>query len=150
MRSDNLGSQPRKPGRRRGGRRGRTGRGGGEGGDKEEAKRRDQIYGKARRKLIDALKTNDFSYAAQIAASVTVSQTSVQDVVSLFLAGAEAFREGRDREWTPRPEELATDGLRYAREKTGYELTPDTRELFNNILSTNLRKIGEKKGRKYP
>lgn len=152
-----MGSQPRRSGRR-GSRRGRGRRGGGvgaggEGEDDrnaaEETRRRARIYRKARRKLVNALKSDNFSYAARIATSVTISQAPVRDVVSLFLAGAEAFREGKEEEWAPELEELVSDGLRYAQKETGYELTPDTRELFSSILATNLRRVGEKKGRKY-
>jgi hypothetical protein len=149
-----LGSQTRRSdrggGRRGKGGRGELGKGAGEGGGREEEKERYRIYQKATARRDNALRTRDFSYAAQIATSVVVSRAPVQEAISLFLAGARAFSEGKEREWTPKPTELAKNGIRYAQEKTGYELTLERQQLFSNILANNLGKIAEKYRRKTP
>ncbi|MDH5461198.1 MAG: hypothetical protein OEX09_03105 [Candidatus Bathyarchaeota archaeon] len=149
-----MGSQPRRSRDRRGRRRAGSGGTGGapEGDDEkrqaEEAKQRQRIYRKARETLVGALTTKDFSYAAKIATCVTTSRASVPDVVSLFVAGAKAYSEGKDRAWKPDPTKLANSGIRYAREKTGYELSLERQQSFNSILAANLRKVGEKSRRK--
>ena len=150
-----MGSQPRRTRDRRRGDRGRSGTG--EGGDaeseeerrqNEEARERKRVYRKATQRVARALKEKNFARAAEIATFATVSQVSVQDAANLFLAGAKAFREGKVQEWKPKPTDLANNGIRYAQEKTGYELTPERRRFFSDILTTNLRKVAEKHGRK--
>jgi len=150
-----LGSQPRRSGSRRGSRKGKVGigTGGGRRGEDErkhekEVRQRKRIYQKATERLVNALKAKDFSYAADVATSITISKAPVQEIVSLFVAGARAFSEGKSRGWKPKPPELASNGIRYAQEKTGYELTPERRQFLSSILATNLRRIGEKHGRK--
>jgi len=152
-----LGSQPRRTGARRGRRRGPgRGRNGGEGGASEgederrdiEERRREQIYRKARRSLSGALRRKDYSYAAEVATSVTISRASSRDVVSLFLAGVKAFSEGEEQRWEPEPESLAAQGIRYAYDNTSYELTLEGKQLLNNILTANLRAVRQKKARK--
>lgn len=148
-----MGSQPRRKGSRRT-RRGRGGTGGegavGEDERKreEEAREINRIYRNARKKLAAALTEKNFSYAAEVATHVTVSRARIQDVVNLFVAGARAYREGKDQGWRPKPRELAGDGVRYAQEKTGYELTAARQQLFSNIIASNLRKVVEKQRRK--
>jgi hypothetical protein len=151
-----LGSQTRRSDRG-GGRRGKGGRGGvGEGAGEErrehveEGKERNRIYQKATTRRDEALRTRDFSYAARIATSVVVSRAPVQDAISLFLAGAKAFSDGKEREWVPKPTELARNGIKFAQEKTGYELTLERQQFFSSILASNLRKVAEKSGRKTP
>lgn len=149
-----MGSQSRRSTRRRGrgGRGGGGGSGGGGGGSggTSEGNERERVYRIALARANAALKSRNFSYAARIATSVAVSRTPVQDTLSLFLAGARAFNEGKEKRWEPRPPELAADGIQYAQEKTGYELTLERRRFFISILSENLRKAAEKHGRKQP
>jgi len=151
-----LGSQSRRSGRgRRGGRRsgGGGGRGGGGGGGEEnntERTEREQIYRTALGRAKAALKSENFSYAAHIATSVAVTRTPVQEAMTLFVAGARAFSEGKDKKWEPKPAELAEQGIRYAQEKIGYELGLEGQRLFSAILRDNLKKVAEKQRRKQP
>lgn len=144
-----LGSQSRRKGSRgarRGGRSG-SGSGGGGGGGTDDEKREEKqsreekrLYRRAEKKIAAALTERNFSYAAEIATSATLSLTPVQDAVSLLIAGAKAYREGKNQDWRAEPSELAIDSILYAREKTGYELPTTKQELFNKIIAANLRK----------
>lgn len=148
-----MGSQSRKSGSGRG-RRGRSkgGRGGGSGGEEGSAdeKRDERIYQKAFKKLDDALASNNFSYAANVAASISISRTSSDDLTSLILAGAKAFSEGKEKAWKQTSQTLADDGIRFAQEQTGHELPTERRQLFSNIIAANLKKVAESQGRKSP
>jgi len=79
-----------------------------------------------------------------------VSRTPVQEAMTLFVAGARAFSEGKDRKWEPKPAELAEHGIRYAQEKIGYGLTIEGQRFFSAILSDNLRKAAESHRGKQP
>ena len=146
-----MGSQPRRDkgrGTRRRSARGGTG-GRGAGGEDErkrdkETRETERIYRNASRKIADALSKKNFSYAAEIATRVTASRASVQDVVNLFVAGAKAYGEGKEHGWRPKPEQLAGDGMRFAQEKTGYELTVARQQLFSSIIASNIGKVVEK------
>lgn len=150
-----LGSQRRKKNPYRGSGGGGGGRrGGGGGGTGDDSRREEnneikQIYQKVQRKTNQALKQNDFSYAASLAASFTISKSSVNDLTALLIAGAKAFQEGKKREWKPDPSNLATTAIKDAQEKIGLKLSKPRSALFNEILSANLRDVNKKRG-KYP
>lgn len=154
-----LGSHTRKSdressrGRSRGGKGGRGESGGGkDGSDQTPPKGRDrqleQLFRKASGKLQEALASNNFSYAANIATSVATASTPVKETMNLLLAGAKAFREGKEKRWEPKPSELAEHAIAYAQQRTGYELTAEKRQLLNGILSDSLSRTAEKYGRK--
>lgn len=151
-----MGSQSRRSdsgrgrrGRSKGGRGGGGSGGGGEGGSADE-RRDERIYQKAFKKLDDALASNNFSYAANVAASISISKTPSDDLMSLILAGVKAFSEGKENAWKPASQTLADNGIRFAQEKTGHELTLERRQLFSNIIAANLKKVAEGQGRKSP
>lgn len=149
-----MGSQTRKSDkdRSRGKRRGRRGGGGGGSGEGTPPKVSDrelgQLFRKASIKLQDALASDNFSYAANIATSVATTSTPVKETMNLLLAGAKAFREGKEKRWEPKPSELAEHAIAYAQQKTGYELPTEKRQLLNQILSDSLSRTAEKYGRK--
>lgn len=150
-----MGSQRRKEEDRKTRRgRGRGGTGGGGAGGEDEGRREEQereknrIYRNARKKLVAALTKKNFSYAAEVATRVATSRTPTRDVVNLLVAGAKAYRDGRDQGWRPKPRELAGDGIRFAQQKTGYELTAPRQQLFTSIIASNLREVVEKQRRK--
>jgi hypothetical protein len=148
-----LGSQSRKPGSGRG-RRGKSKGGGGGGGGGEgsptDERRDERVYQKAFKKLEEALASNNFSYAANVAASISISRTPSDDLMSLILAGVKAFSEGKEKAWKPESRTLADSGIQFAREKTGHELTLERRQLFGNLIAANLKKVAEEQGRKSP
>jgi len=151
---NSLGSQRRRksPYSGSGGRGGKGGGGGGDGAEHNKEKdqeERKKIYQKVRRRANNALKENNFSYAASIATSVVISRTSVSDLTTLFLAGAKAFQEGKSQEWKPEPSELASSGIKHAQEKTGLTLSRARSRQFNQILTANLQEVSKKRG-KYP
>lgn len=154
-----MGSQTKKSGKgHSGGRsRGRGGSGGGAGGkngdDETPPKGSDrrldpELSRKASRKLHEALVSNNFSYAADIATSVATTSTPIKETLSLLLAGAKAFREGKEKRWEPKPSELAQHAIAYAQQKTGYDLSVEKQQLLNGILSESLSRTAEKYGRK--
>lgn len=101
-----------------------------------------------RKILENSLKSRNYLLAAEIATKIAISETSIHDIIVLFLAGARAFDEGRGKDWIPKLSELTNDGILYAQQKTGYELTPENRQLLTNVLISNLGKVAEKHRRK--
>lgn len=152
-----MGSQSRKSDRDKarhsGGGKGGGGGGGTSGGSEgEETPSRNEsnrIYQNAFKKLDEALLSKNFSQAAGIVTSITVSRAPTSDLVNLILAGAKAFSEGKQKAWKPEARSLAETGIRFAQEKTGHELTVETRELFGNVIAENL-KMAASKGRSQP
>ena len=115
----------------------------------EKEKKETRIYRNANKRLSSALTEKNYSYAAEIATSITLSKVPVSDVVALFVAGVKAYKSGKDEGWKPKPRQLATDGIRFAQERTGYTLSQSRSRLFSQIIARNIEKtIKRKEGRK--
>ena len=149
-----MGSQRRRTDKSGGGGRRTGGGGGGEGTGGEERpdtsrdRNANRVYQKATKIMDASLKSRNYLHAAEIASKIAISETSVHDAMVLFLAGAKAFDEGRGGDWKKKLSELTNDGIQYAQQKTGYELTQQNRQLLNNVLISNLEKVAEKHRRK--
>lgn len=148
-----MGSQRRKS--NHGGRGGSGGRKGGGGSgetneDKGQRKIDEKIYQNAFKKLDNALLSNNFPYAAEIAASISISKEKPSDLVNLILASAKAFSEAENKSWAPEERKFVNVGIKFAQEKTGSELSAQRRELFGNVIESNLKRVVQSKGRKSP
>lgn len=152
-----MGSHTRKPEGGGGGRgRGSSGKSADSGNEPEKSKsnqdgRKSESYFRAASKSLNsALEANDFSQAAIIATHIAIVKPPAKEAIDLLLAGAAAFREGKENRWEQKPSDLAERAIRYAQEKTGYELPIEKQRLFNNILADSLSRTAEKYGRKSP
>lgn len=144
-----MGSQSRKSSGR-GGRRGGGGGRGSEGEKRPVNKETERVIQKAFKKLDDALSKKNFPYVADIVTSISISRAPSSDLTNLILAGAKAFREAKEKDWKPELRALADSGVRFAQEKTGHTLTSERRELYSDIITNNLKRTAEQKGRKTP
>jgi hypothetical protein len=147
LEKQNLGSQSRRSNPRRGGSSGGNSGGSTENSDdKAQRKIDDAIYQRAFKKLDNALSSNNFSYAAEIATSISISKEKPTDLVNLLIASAKAFSEAKERSWAREERKFTDAGLRFAQEKTGSEISTQRREQFGNIIESNLKKITQTKG----
>ena len=155
-----MGSHTRKSkdtgGRSSRGGKGRKGGGGSGGGSGEEKKPTSEevriqirkVLVRSSKKLQTALVDNNFEHAAGIATSAAFVKSPIKENVNLFLAGAKAFKEAKNRRWESKPSEVAGQAVSYAQKKTGYSLSLERSSFINKIISDTLAATAEKQRRK--
>lgn len=125
---------------------GGTGEGGEKPGGEDQRKRREKEYAKVASRVNLLLGEKKYAEAASIGTKLAIGLTPPKEALVVLLAGIEAFKEGKKREWKPKPEELAINGLISSQRTAKFELPSERRRLITDLLANELKKAAASGG----
>jgi len=95
-------------------------------------------------KLDSALASSKFEEAAKYSTSISAIASS-NDAVGILLAAAQAYKQGKSKDWRPSGSEIADAGIKQAKQRFKVTLTPSREGIIKGALSEALDRAKPKR-----